>query len=90
MRLRLVALLVVVTMRVAMAQSTGSETAATEVVVAAPEPKYVAPTLRDRIGRIWAPVFVDGALRTTLRGEHIVAEFIAMLDAYVAERYPAR
>jgi predicted aspartyl protease len=31
-----------------------------EVVVSAPEPKYVAPTLRDRIGRIWAPVFVDG------------------------------
>lgn len=31
-----------------------------EVVVAAPEPKYVAPTLRDRIGRIWAPVYVDG------------------------------
>ena len=27
-----------------------------EVVVSAPEPRYVAPTLRDRIGRIWAPV----------------------------------
>ena len=26
----------------------------------APEPRYVAPTLRDRIGRIWAPVFIDG------------------------------
>ena len=36
-----------------------------------------------------APVFVDGALRTTLRGERIVAEFIEILDAYVAERYPA-
>jgi len=31
-----------------------------EVVVTAPEPQYVAPTLRDRIGRIWAPVFIDG------------------------------
>lgn len=31
-----------------------------EVVISAPEPKYVAPTLRDRIGRIWAPVFVEG------------------------------
>lgn len=31
-----------------------------EVVVAAPEPRYVAPTLRDRIGRIWAPVYIDG------------------------------
>ncbi|MGH8259293.1 MAG: retropepsin-like aspartic protease [Steroidobacteraceae bacterium] len=31
-----------------------------EVSVEAPEPKYVAPTLRDRIGRIWAPVLIDG------------------------------
>jgi len=31
-----------------------------EVVVQAPEPVYVAPTLRDRIGRIWAPVKIDG------------------------------
>lgn len=31
-----------------------------EVIVTAPEPRYVAPTLRDRIGRIWAPVSIDG------------------------------
>lgn len=31
-----------------------------EVVVTAPEPRYVAPTLRDRIGRIWAPVYING------------------------------
>jgi predicted aspartyl protease len=31
-----------------------------EIVVAAPEPRYVAPTLRDRIGRIWAPVHING------------------------------
>ena len=31
-----------------------------EVVVQAPEPRFVAPTLRDRIGRIWAPVFING------------------------------
>src|SRR5688572_2901766 len=31
-----------------------------EIVVAAPEPRYVAPTLRDRIGRVWAPVYVNG------------------------------
>lgn len=31
-----------------------------EVVVAAPEPLYVAPTLRDRIGRVWAPVYLNG------------------------------
>jgi (E)-4-hydroxy-3-methylbut-2-enyl-diphosphate synthase len=34
-----------------------------------------------------APVFVDGALRTTLRGEGLVKEFIAILDDYVARRY---
>jgi hypothetical protein len=32
----------------------------TTVVVEAPEPLYVAPTLRDRIGRIWAPVLING------------------------------
>ena len=36
-----------------------------------------------------APVFVDGALRTTLRGEGLVKEFIAILDDYVAQRYGA-
>jgi (E)-4-hydroxy-3-methylbut-2-enyl-diphosphate synthase len=34
-----------------------------------------------------APVYVDGALRTTLRGEGLVAEFIGILDQYVATRY---
>lgn len=33
---------------------------AEEVIVDAPEPRYVAPTLRDRIGRIWAPVLING------------------------------
>src|SRR5688500_12298016 len=31
-----------------------------EVIVAAPEPRYVAPTLHDRIGRVWAPVYING------------------------------
>jgi predicted aspartyl protease len=31
-----------------------------EVRVEAPEPRYVAPTLRDSIGRIWAPVLING------------------------------
>lgn len=31
-----------------------------EVIVSAPEPRYVARTQRDRIGRIWAPVFING------------------------------
>jgi predicted aspartyl protease len=31
----------------------------TEVVVKAVEPRFVAPTRRDRIGRIWAPVYIN-------------------------------
>ncbi len=31
-----------------------------QVSITAPEPRYVAPTLRDQIGRIWAPVYLDG------------------------------
>ena len=31
-----------------------------EIVVEAPEPRFAAPTLRDRIGRIWAPVLING------------------------------
>jgi (E)-4-hydroxy-3-methylbut-2-enyl-diphosphate synthase len=34
-----------------------------------------------------APVFVDGRLMTTLKGEKIVAEFIAILNEYVHSRY---
>jgi predicted aspartyl protease len=31
-----------------------------EILVEAREPRYVAPTRRDQIGRIWAPVFING------------------------------
>ena len=34
-----------------------------------------------------APVYVDGKLSTTLRGDHIVAEFIAILEDYVSKKY---
>jgi (E)-4-hydroxy-3-methylbut-2-enyl-diphosphate synthase len=34
-----------------------------------------------------APVYVDGKLSTTLRGDGIVAEFRGILDNYVARRY---
>jgi (E)-4-hydroxy-3-methylbut-2-enyl-diphosphate synthase len=34
-----------------------------------------------------APVFVDGRLMTTLRGDRIVQEFIRILDQYVETRY---
>jgi Aspartyl protease len=31
-----------------------------EIIVQTTEPRFVAPTRRDRIGRIWAPVLIDG------------------------------
>jgi (E)-4-hydroxy-3-methylbut-2-enyl-diphosphate synthase len=34
-----------------------------------------------------APVFVDGRLMTTLKGDHIVAEFFDILNEYVETRY---
>jgi (E)-4-hydroxy-3-methylbut-2-enyl-diphosphate synthase len=35
-----------------------------------------------------APVFIDGRLDRTLRGDGLVAEFIAILEDYVARRFP--
>jgi len=37
-----------------------------------------------------APVYVDGRLLTTLRGEKIVAEFITILDDYVESHYASK
>ena len=37
-----------------------------------------------------APVYVDGRLNRTLRGERIVAEFIEILDSYVSARYASK
>ncbi|MBE2292133.1 MAG: flavodoxin-dependent (E)-4-hydroxy-3-methylbut-2-enyl-diphosphate synthase [Xanthomonadales bacterium] len=34
-----------------------------------------------------APVFVDGEKKVTLKGENIAAEFVALIDAYVDNRY---
>jgi (E)-4-hydroxy-3-methylbut-2-enyl-diphosphate synthase len=36
-----------------------------------------------------APVYVDGRLMTTLKGDRIVAEFIGILDDYVRTHYGA-
>ncbi len=36
-----------------------------------------------------APVYVDGKLVKTLRGDHIVAEFIGMVNTYVESHYAA-
>ncbi|HEX5971837.1 MAG TPA: flavodoxin-dependent (E)-4-hydroxy-3-methylbut-2-enyl-diphosphate synthase [Gemmatimonadaceae bacterium] len=35
-----------------------------------------------------APVYVDGKLVTTLKGDHIVQEFLVILEEYVARTYP--
>jgi (E)-4-hydroxy-3-methylbut-2-enyl-diphosphate synthase len=37
-----------------------------------------------------APVYVDGKLYVTLKGESIVPEFLAILEEYVARAYPVR
>ena len=37
-----------------------------------------------------APVYVDGKLFTTLKGDRIVEEFQVILDDYVAKRYGSR
>jgi (E)-4-hydroxy-3-methylbut-2-enyl-diphosphate synthase len=36
-----------------------------------------------------APVFIDGRLDRTLRGDGLVMEFIDLLEAYVARRFPS-
>jgi (E)-4-hydroxy-3-methylbut-2-enyl-diphosphate synthase len=36
-----------------------------------------------------APVYVDGKLNRTLRGDHIAAEFMEMLNDYVDRTYPS-
>ena len=49
--------------RMALAQSAPPHSHALEeladVLVEAPEPRFVAPTRRDQIGRIWAPVYIN-------------------------------
>ena len=37
-----------------------------------------------------APVYEDGAKTVTLKGEHIAAEFLQLVEHYVARRYPKR
>jgi (E)-4-hydroxy-3-methylbut-2-enyl-diphosphate synthase len=36
-----------------------------------------------------APVYIDGALAMTLKGEGLVREFVAILESYVARKYPS-
>ena len=45
--------------QVALTQAAGVDELA-EILIQAPEPRYVAPTNRDRIGRVWVPVYLNG------------------------------
>ena len=36
-----------------------------------------------------APVYIDGALSTTLKGDGLVKEFLGILEDYVERKYPA-
>ncbi len=42
------------------AESTTAIEQLADIMVEAPEPRYVSPTRRDQIGRIWAPVMING------------------------------
>jgi Aspartyl protease len=57
-----------------------------EIVITAPEARYVSPTRRDRIGRIWAPVYINGqgpfrlVLDTGASRSCVIARVAADLD----------
>ena len=36
-----------------------------------------------------APVFIDGEKAATLRGDDLTADFLALIDEYVSEKYPS-
>jgi hypothetical protein len=61
-----------------------------EVVIEAPEPRFAAPTLRDRIGRIWAPVLINGrgpyrlVLDTGATHSAIVSQVVTSLGIQVS------
>jgi predicted aspartyl protease len=56
-----------------------------QVLVEAPEPRYVAPNRRDRIGRVWAPVLINGqgpfrlVLDTGASGSAVIASVAQQL-----------
>ena len=67
-----------------------------EVVIETTEPRYVAPTRRDRIGRIWAPVMIDGkgpyrlVLDTGANRSAITARTAELLGAVPSEEGTTR
>jgi len=67
-----------------------------EIVIQAPEPRYVAPTRRDSIGRIWAPVMINGkgpfrlVLDTGASHSGVTADVAAALGIPLNSRPPVR
>jgi predicted aspartyl protease len=67
-----------------------------EIHVVAPEPRYVAPTTRDRIGRVWVPVLIDGrgpfrlVLDTGAQRSAIVPEVAQLLGLPLDRSPPVR
>jgi predicted aspartyl protease len=68
----------------------------TEIIIEAPEPRYVAPTRRDRIGRIWAPVYINGkgpfrmVLDTGASRSGVTAGVVALLGMTPDESAPVK
>jgi hypothetical protein len=66
------------------------------VIIEAPEPQFVVPTQRDRIGRIWAPVYINGqgpfrlAFDTGASRSGITAALATRLGLTPDERHPLR
>jgi len=76
--------------------STAVEEELAEVTVTAPEPRYVAPTTRDRIGRVWVPVLIDGkgpfrlVLDTGAQRSAVVPEVASQLGISLQDAAPMR
>jgi predicted aspartyl protease len=67
-----------------------------EVLVEAPEPRYVAPNRRDRIGRVWAPVLINGkgpfrlVLDTGASGAAVIQSVVTRLGISTANARTVR
>jgi predicted aspartyl protease len=68
----------------------------TEIIIQAPEARYVSPTRRDRIGRIWAPVYINGkgpfrlVLDTGADHSCVIAEVARALGLTLDDSAPVR
>jgi hypothetical protein len=65
-----------------------------EIVIRAPEPRFVAPTRRDQIGRIWAPVWINDkgpfrlVLDTGANHSGVTAQVAKLLDIPLDQSAP--